>query len=182
MGLEAVRKWVVTTAPEVGRAGAMRALEEVLVLVEVVEVVIVVCEVEGMGARVEEEEEEDSVVVVVVAGAEGDVLEGGGEAVIWGLTITVVVELWTPGVVKSVPNLEMENSRGTTYILRSQRKHILVHSSLRRQQQGNFDSLERNPGLPLNMSVRYRNMQRRLVRYPLPAGNYLRSGSSYWAG
>lgn len=109
MGREAERKWVVITAAEVGRAAGMRLVsvdcdageeeeeeEEDVdgsvggvvgdgeVVVAVVDVVMVVWEVEIAGGRVD----------VVTGREEGEEVEG--KAVIWGLTTTVVVELWAP--------------------------------------------------------------------------------------
>ncbi|KAL8905591.1 MAG: hypothetical protein Q9207_002541 [Kuettlingeria erythrocarpa] len=87
---EAEKKWVVTMAAEVGRAGGTRALDVVVVI----------------GGDDEEEEEELDVAVEVVdvvtvswdvvVVSEGKVEELGGDAVTWGFTITVVVELWAP--------------------------------------------------------------------------------------
>lgn len=115
-------KWVVTTAAEVGRAGAMKPFETVVsvivgevveeeeeddeddeegggeVSVAVVDVMTVVWEVDvvaggrGMGSR-----GEDVGVVAADMGGAGD--EEVGEAVTWGLTMTVVVELWAQPMV-----------------------------------------------------------------------------------
>lgn len=98
IGAAAERDEVVTTAADVGRAGGMKALPLVVVVVgleggggeedevEVVDVVIVVWDVEISGVML----------AAVIGGKEEvDELEGGG-AVTEGFTMTVVVDVRTP--------------------------------------------------------------------------------------
>lgn len=191
---------MVTIAAEVGRAGATKALdavedgwaggvvvvvvvmgeeEEVAVEIKVVEVVVWEVEVvpggRGRGS---------SGVVVVAEEGEAEVEEAGGEAVIWGLTITVVVELWAPVGERQelgiALNREEERWEKRTYILWCPHKRILARNILHLQHWGSFGNLQRKLGRCQSMFGHCRSTRRRLGRCPSRAGSWIRMDSSCW--
>ena len=131
------------------------------------------------------EEDDDD----VVKGEGVVVLDEEGEAVTWGLTITVVVELWAPEKNKLIdPTIPLRvevkgEQRGeSTYSRQFRHRHILARNILLLQRRDSSGTLQHSLGPVLSTFVRFRSMRHRLGQSSSQAGKYFLLGSSYWDG